>query len=310
MLSSGHFDIKEIKNLHGTSSRSDGQSDHCITRLSKLGESITESTLTSTDIQQERYHQIDIVTKERCYFQTDRSVIALEAGELLWSHKDYHPTLLNMTNAASLLQIRFPILQAIDLQLCKNFELELLYGKVFRLTVKRAIDLQQFLQRIEDIRAEESVMKDIALEEFKLILRRLSQYKNHTETVSTPVIAKRKACYQAYRMVAYITEHFQDDLPIEKITSNIGLNKNFAMGLFKKVMGLSLLECITSIRVHHAERLLITTDDDITSIAFASGFSSLSRFYEVFGKYFRDSPKRYRSNYRKKLKVSTSNDTT
>jgi len=45
----------------------------------------------------------------------------------------------------------------------------------------------------------------------------------------------------------------------------------------------------------HSQRLLITTDQKVIDVAFASGFRSLSSFYEAFLKVVKETPKAFRT---------------
>jgi AraC-like DNA-binding protein len=66
---------------------------------------------------------------------------------------------------------------------------------------------------------------------------------------------------------------------------------------FKRVTGRTLTEFITEVRIGHARRLLIETNDSIAQIAFASGFESLSNFYRCFQELTGVSPKTFRRQY-------------
>ena len=63
-------------------------------------------------------------------------------------------------------------------------------------------------------------------------------------------------------------------------------------------MCLSSHAYLTQYRVAHAQQLLLTTEQSISEIALASGFSSLSRFYAAFREICNDSPKHYRQSLR------------
>ena len=67
-----------------------------------------------------------------------------------------------------------------------------------------------------------------------------------------------------------------------EISKAVGLHPNYAMNLFKKAFGTTLIDYITHHRVSHVQRLLATTDKKIVDIAFSSGFNSMSRFNEAF----------------------------
>lgn len=96
------------------------------------------------------------------------------------------------------------------------------------------------------------------------------------------------------RMAAYIAERYTEPLTIPEIAGAVHLNPRYAMTLFRKVSGMTLLDCITQHRLSHAQRLLVTTDTKMITIALDSGFGSVSRFYAVFRRACRLSPREYR----------------
>jgi transcriptional regulator GlxA family with amidase domain len=70
------------------------------------------------------------------------------------------------------------------------------------------------------------------------------------------------------------------------------------MALFKKALGLTLIDCVTQHRVSHAQRLLATTDEKIIEVGLKSGFASMSRFHEAFKRACGRSPRDYRARHR------------
>jgi AraC family transcriptional regulator, melibiose operon regulatory protein len=99
------------------------------------------------------------------------------------------------------------------------------------------------------------------------------------------------------QMACFIAQNYTERLEAEQISSAVGLHPNYAMTLFKRAMGITLIDCVTQHRVSHSQRLLVTTDAKIIDVALNSGFSSLSRFYEAFHKWCGCSPKDYRKSH-------------
>ncbi len=65
----------------------------------------------------------------------------------------------------------------------------------------------------------------------------------------------------------------------------------------KKMFGYSPSQFINSLRLSHAENLLLHTDMDILTVSMESGFNSLSNFYTDFKKRFGCSPLQYRKKW-------------
>ena len=99
-------------------------------------------------------------------------------------------------------------------------------------------------------------------------------------------------------MACFIAQRYTHALTVEEIGKVVGLHPNYAMGLFKKTFGITLVSYITQHRVSHAQRLLATTDSKIVDIALASGFTSTSRFNAAFSAECGCSPRAYRREHK------------
>lgn len=99
---------------------------------------------------------------------------------------------------------------------------------------------------------------------------------------------------KASQMARYIVDHYADALSMDTIAAAVGLHPNYAMTCFKQTFGMTVLEYILQYRIAQAQRLLITSDENVLTIALQTGFSSTSRFYAAFQKYVGCAPRAYR----------------
>ena len=106
---------------------------------------------------------------------------------------------------------------------------------------------------------------------------------------------------RAEQIALYIARHYTEPLTAEQISKSVGLHPNYAMALFKKTLGITIVDFLTQHRVSHAQRLLATTDDKVIEIAYSSGFGSLSRFHESFVRWCGCPPKEYRKKHRVRM---------
>ena len=95
-------------------------------------------------------------------------------------------------------------------------------------------------------------------------------------------------------MACLIAQRYTEPLTVEQIGKKVGLHPNYAMSLFKKTFGTTLIDYLTHHRISHAQRLLATTEKKIVEVAFSSGFNSISRFNEAFRRACGCSPREYR----------------
>lgn len=66
---------------------------------------------------------------------------------------------------------------------------------------------------------------------------------------------------RAERPALFIAQHYMESLTAEQINELVGLQPNYAVALFKKAMGVTMIDSLTQHRVSHAERLFVTTDE-------------------------------------------------
>lgn len=106
--------------------------------------------------------------------------------------------------------------------------------------------------------------------------------------------AERSQSAQVTRMTAYLLAHFREDLSTDDVARAGGLNRHYAMRLFKKESGISIWQYLLRLRVSHAQHMLLTTDAPVVTVGLESGFNSPSRFYETFTSECKVSPAEYR----------------
>lgn len=105
------------------------------------------------------------------------------------------------------------------------------------------------------------------------------------------------ALSKAEQMACFIAEHYLEPLSIDDIGARVNLHPNYAMSLFRQTFATTLTDYLAQHRVAHAQRLLVTTDEQILAIALASGFGSVSRFNDVFRQSCGCSPRDYRRQH-------------
>ena len=101
------------------------------------------------------------------------------------------------------------------------------------------------------------------------------------------------------QMLSFIARNYTDQITVEHIGKSAGLHPNYAMNLFRKTVGTTLVHYVTRLRVSRAQQILATSNDKVLDVALSSGFNSLSRFNDVFKKTCGSSPSQYRERCRR-----------
>ena len=167
----------------------------------------------------------------------------------------------------------------------------------------RGGDLEMFERWVHDLEEPQAMRRRIAFLEIEARLLRFAlAVPAEKETAPGRKAGQVKidvgGLNRAEQMACFIAQHYTEPLTAEQISKAAGLHPNYAMSLFKKTLGISLIDCVTQHRVSHAQRLLATTDEKIIEVALSSGFASLSRFHEAFKKMCGCSPRDYRKEHR------------
>ena len=94
--------------------------------------------------------------------------------------------------------------------------------------------------------------------------------------------------------VAYINQHFDEAITVQKVAGVLHMSESSFRSLFKEAMRMPFKEYITFLRLTKAKKLLLTTEDSINTIANLSGYTNMNQFYKVFHKFVFMSPAEYR----------------
>lgn len=98
----------------------------------------------------------------------------------------------------------------------------------------------------------------------------------------------------------YVVEHYAEDLTLNGIASALYVSPYHLSRLFRKHVGIGIIEYIKTIRIKVAQNMLIKTDDSITIISDKAGFSSAAHFRRVFKEITGMSPQKYRQYFKEK----------
>ena len=96
-------------------------------------------------------------------------------------------------------------------------------------------------------------------------------------------------------VMIYLDKHYQDsDFNVRDAADKLGVSYNYLSNIVSQSTGVTLTEHLHILRISNARKLLATTSENITDIAFECGFSSLRTFNRVFVKYIGKTPAEYR----------------
>jgi AraC-like DNA-binding protein len=163
-------------------------------------------------------------------------------------------------------------------------------------------DAALFAQWETDLQHPGEEVCDIVMLEMEARLRRLAATMPANPAPATKTRGRHLTLHEGglnkvEKMACLIAQRYTEPLTVNEIGQAVGLHPNYAMSLFKKAFGTTLIDYLTHHRVSHAQRLLATTDEKIVDVAFGSGFNSISRFNEAFRRACGCSPREYRNQH-------------
>lgn len=141
--------------------------------------------------------------------------------------------------------------------------------------------------------------------EFLLLLDGLSASTEYELLASegfnvSPVQVKSKRLHAAYQ---YIRSHFHESgLKMSDVAGELNLGDSAFSHFFKKATNTSFSDYLIVMRIDHACKLLIESDEQVSRIAFLSGFNNMANFNRQFKYVHKCSPMNFRKQFREKNK--------
>lgn len=95
-------------------------------------------------------------------------------------------------------------------------------------------------------------------------------------------------------LLEYVEQHYNKDISLEKVSSELGLSIHYVSKYFKEKMGMNFIDYLLELRVHKAKALLTESELQIQEIAEEVGYLNTNSFIRMFRKYTGVSPGEYR----------------
>lgn len=115
-----------------------------------------------------------------------------------------------------------------------------------------------------------------------LLLARLYRV---AESNTVDSAAKNNRLNMVRDSIAYIRNHYKENITIEDICNHIGFSKYYFCRTFREITGKTVLDTINHLRCDHARRLIETGRYNISESAEMSGFNNKSYFSKIYKKY-------------------------
>ncbi|HXI69163.1 MAG TPA: AraC family transcriptional regulator [Verrucomicrobiae bacterium] len=198
------------------------------------------------------------------------------------------------------LRIQFPAKGALpSLTAAETQALRDAYEHLRHPTFAASPEVKDFLERLLEEhrhgRSEQAVLMARSMLHALLITILRDHHRHHQAAKQKPLVT-----WHVRRTLEWLEgKLFESEMRLDAVASNVGLSRAGLRARFKAETGYTLHEYLIHRRVEEAHRRLSGTDEDITNIAHALGFSSSQYFATVFRRETGMTPGEYRDSHRK-----------
>lgn len=166
--------------------------------------------------------------------------------------------------------------------------------------INRYLELPKLLiskmKKVAEVRKEKQLGNEIFIKALLLEVIAYITQTNQYKSVSTIFTLEKYNIAAVDAAIAYIKEHYKENITATDVMSNTNYSRSHFSRLFRKSVGLNIVEYINKYRIEKACVDLIYTDKNITQIALDNGFNNIQYFSRVFMQFMNMTPKQYQKN--------------
>lgn len=156
---------------------------------------------------------------------------------------------------------------------------------------RESVDDHLMREWAENITSGKPGLRKVVELEIEARLHRLAL----TQTRKSPLPKRRGGEDALARLLCVFCEGATEGCSVKELCGRAHLHPKYAMKLFRRECGITLLQYLHQLRVSHAQCLLMTTGEKVIDIALAAGFGSAASFYNIFKKETGSNPSAFRN---------------
>ena len=99
-------------------------------------------------------------------------------------------------------------------------------------------------------------------------------------------------------IVSYIDKHYMEQLSLEQIADEFGLNSDYFSRMFRQNIGIPFTQHVNHVRLTHIYHDICSTDDPVMEILNRHGFTNYKLFSRMFKELYGDTPREIRRRAR------------
>jgi AraC-like DNA-binding protein len=207
--------------------------------------------------------------------------------------------------------IHLPLVHFFRLRLPPDIQQQLMRGATLVTEQPDPEDDQAFDRWSDWMRADDPLRAGHAVEELLLRIERIrfAPYRlvRTAGADAAPAAAPELPSFHNIgRICEFVAENFREDIDSSDIACSADMHPKYAMSVFKKSTGMTLIEYVSLLRLSYAQALLMHEDANVLQVAMDSGFGSLSSFNKCFRKIAGMSPSDFKREVRSRPRLALS----
>lgn len=160
----------------------------------------------------------------------------------------------------------------------------------FSLLHEDIIFAETIFDRIMDEFSSNRTAKNEMIFEYVSIL--LTMFARIYFEQKTPALRSELNKETVIHCIAYIQNHFDEDITLDEITKHSAMSKTRFCSLFSEITGTSFKNYLNMFRIKKASEMILT-GEKLSSVSTRCGYNDFSTFYRNFKKYMSVSPTEY-----------------
>ena len=156
--------------------------------------------------------------------------------------------------------------------------------------------LQHTIRQVSEQKPGYYLEAVLLLKSLLLRLRILRHEGDHQQSASPHVRSSEETVFN--QCVRYLQEHLSENVTVEQLCEIAHVSQSYLYRCFKKLLQQSPSQFVLQFKLQKSQELLKTTDDSITAISDATGFSSIYLFCSTFKTALGMTPTQFRKHFK------------
>ncbi|MDC3416016.1 AraC family transcriptional regulator [Aquibacillus salsiterrae] len=169
-------------------------------------------------------------------------------------------------------------------------------GLLIKWTLSEREEVELILARIQKEKDKETIGYESMMRFYlsQLLIKVYRKISGMDSNLEDDGSAYNPQSYHVQRILKFINQNYTNPISLDTISKSLHLNKYYMCHCFKKVTGETINKHLSNRRIEEGKKLLVSTEQSISSISDEIGLSNPIHFSRLFKQTVGMSPKEYR----------------